>query len=119
VRIVDTDEHRLTLIFYICDICVLPDKSAGGETSVEAPWETELAAMAAVSRLGNGDDGDGALMQRPIDLVKTHGGASASLLQRRLRVGYPKAARMIDQMEEMGIIGPPEGAGRMRAVIAR
>ena len=66
-----------------------------------------------------GDDGDGALMQRAIDLVKTHGGASASLLQRRLRVGYPKAARMIDQMEEMGIIGPPEGAGRMRAVIAR
>jgi S-DNA-T family DNA segregation ATPase FtsK/SpoIIIE len=97
----------LTLIFYICDICVLPDKSADGETSIEVPWE----------RVGG--YGDGALMQRAIDLVRTHGGASASLLQRRLRVGYPKAARMIDQMEEMGIIGPPEGAGRMRAVIAR
>jgi DNA segregation ATPase FtsK/SpoIIIE-like protein len=60
--------------------------------------------MAAVSRLGNGNDGDGAL---------------ASLWQRRLRVGYLKVARIIDQMEEMGIIGPPEGAGWMRAVIAR
>ena len=94
-------------------------QSAGGEEPAEAPWETELAAMAAVSRLGNGDVNDGALMQRAIELVKTRGGASASLLQRKLRIGYPKAARMIDQMEEMGIIGPPEGAGRMRKLIAK
>ena len=38
------------------------------------------------------------------------GKASASLLQRRLRVGYARAARILDLLEEMGIIGPAEGA---------
>jgi S-DNA-T family DNA segregation ATPase FtsK/SpoIIIE len=94
-------------------------RSAAGEEPAEAPWETELAAMAEVSRLGNGDATEGALMQQAIEAVKTRGGASASLLQRRLRIGYPKAARMIDQMEAMGIIGPPEGAGRLRKLIAK
>ena len=38
------------------------------------------------------------------------GKASASLLQRRLRVGYARAARLIESMEEQGIVGPPDGA---------
>jgi len=36
--------------------------------------------------------------------------ASASLLQRRLRIGYPRAARLLDQLEEMGIVGPDKVA---------
>lgn len=43
--------------------------------------------------------------------------ASASMLQRRLRVGYPRAARLIDELEELGIVGPAVGGGREREVL--
>ncbi len=42
---------------------------------------------------------------------------SASMLQRRLRIGYPRAARLIEQLEEMGVVGPDEGPGRSRRVL--
>ena len=41
-----------------------------------------------------------------------------SLLQRRLRIGYARAARLIDEMEGQGIIGPDEGGGRARPVLS-
>jgi DNA segregation ATPase FtsK/SpoIIIE-like protein len=44
------------------------------------------------------------------ELVTKHGKASASLLQRRLRIGYARAARLIDLLEEEGIVGPVNGA---------
>jgi S-DNA-T family DNA segregation ATPase FtsK/SpoIIIE len=49
-------------------------------------------------------------------LVQQHQRASASLLQRRLRIGYSKAAQLIDLLEQQGIVGPPEG-GRSREVL--
>jgi S-DNA-T family DNA segregation ATPase FtsK/SpoIIIE len=52
------------------------------------------------------------------DLVLTTGQASASLIQRRLRVGYPRAARMIEQMETEGIVGAAGRDGR-REVLGR
>jgi S-DNA-T family DNA segregation ATPase FtsK/SpoIIIE len=51
-------------------------------------------------------------------VVISSGQASASLIQRRLRVGYPRAARMIERMEEEGIVGAPSRDGR-REVLAR
>ena len=58
------------------------------------------------------------LYERAIDLIATSGAASASLIQRRLRVGYPRAARMIEMMEEDGIVGPAAG-GKPREVLTR
>ena len=52
------------------------------------------------------------------DLVLTSGQASASLIQRRLRVGYPRAARMVERMEEEGLVSTPARDGR-REVLAR
>jgi len=43
--------------------------------------------------------------------------ASASMLQRRLRIGYPRAARLLDILEEMGVVGPSQGGGRDREVM--
>ncbi len=57
------------------------------------------------------------MLQRAISLVKKRGTASASLLQRRLRVGYPRAARLMEVMAEMDIIGPPVGGGQRRDVL--
>ncbi|MEK9194452.1 MAG: DNA translocase FtsK, partial [Patescibacteria group bacterium] len=56
----------------------------------------------------NGDDDE--ILKEAIEVVRQAKKASASLLQRRLKVGYARAARLLDIMEEKGIVGPGEGA---------
>jgi S-DNA-T family DNA segregation ATPase FtsK/SpoIIIE len=85
-----------------------------GPIEEEAPWER----MMRPEERGRGKDGgDDELLQQAIAVVRSTGSASASLLQRRLRIGHPRAARLMQTMEEMGIVGPPEAAGRTRRVI--
>ncbi len=62
----------------------------------------------------NGEDD---LLQRAIDVVRVQKKASISLLQRQLRIGYTRAARLIDQMEEKGIVGPATNDSRWREVL--
>ena len=75
----------------------------------EPPWEKLLQEPA--------ESGDDALIEEAISLVRETQRASASLLQRRLRIGYPRAARLLDQLEEMGIVGSSQGGGRERDVL--
>lgn len=63
---------------------------------------------------GGGDDDE--LFVEAANVVISRGKASASDLQRRLRVGYARAARLMDMLEERGVIGPPDGA-RPREVL--
>jgi DNA segregation ATPase FtsK/SpoIIIE, S-DNA-T family len=58
----------------------------------------------------DGSESDDELMNEAIEAVTAAGKASASLLQRRLRVGYARAARLLDMLEEKGIVGPADGA---------
>lgn len=58
---------------------------------------------------GEGGYEDDPLMEKALAVVREQGVASASMLQRRLRIGYNRAARLIEQMEEDGIIGPADG----------
>ena len=64
---------------------------------------------------GEDDDAD-ALFTQAVDIVRRSDKASASLLQRRLRIGYARAARILDQMEDRGIVGPADGS-RFREVL--
>jgi DNA segregation ATPase FtsK/SpoIIIE, S-DNA-T family len=73
------------------------------------PWEKLLSEP--------DEDEDEGLIEQAISLVKNSGRASASLLQRRLRIGYPRAARLLDQLEEMGVVGPSQGGGKERDVL--
>jgi S-DNA-T family DNA segregation ATPase FtsK/SpoIIIE len=57
------------------------------------------------------------LIEKAIELVRSTQRASASMLQRRLRIGYPRAARLIDELEELGVVGPSLGGGREREVL--
>jgi S-DNA-T family DNA segregation ATPase FtsK/SpoIIIE len=67
-------------------------------------------------RPGDEDDDADALLSSAIDIVRRSDKASASLLQRRLRIGYARAARILDQMEDRGIVGAADGS-RFREVL--
>ncbi len=54
-----------------------------------------------------------------MDVVLETGQASVSMLQRRLKLGYSRAARLVDQMEERGIVGPFEGSKPRQLLITR
>ena len=71
------------------------EKGGGGKTSSE-PAEAQ-------------EDGD-ELLPAAVEVVLETGQASVSMLQRRLKLGYSRAARLVDQMEERGIVGPFEGS---------
>jgi S-DNA-T family DNA segregation ATPase FtsK/SpoIIIE len=57
------------------------------------------------------------LLNDAIDTVRREGRASVSMLQRRMRIGYTRAARLVDTMEEKGIVGPPESGTGVREVL--
>ena len=59
---------------------------------------------------GGGAAGGDELYEAALEVVRRTHRASTSSLQRALRIGYTRAARLIDQMEEQGIVGPPRGA---------
>ena len=80
------------------------------DDSESPPWEGKVG-------IGDDEDEDDALIDEAIALIKTEGHASASFFQRQLRVGYPRAARLVDQLEEMGILGPSQGGGREREIL--
>jgi S-DNA-T family DNA segregation ATPase FtsK/SpoIIIE len=86
---------------------------------LEAPKEE--GSRAAANGDSNGDydgDGDDELYQDAVKLVLEFGKASTSLIQRRLRVGYGRAAHLIDLMEQDGVVGPADGP-KPREVLKR
>ena len=86
----------------------LKEKDKGGKGG------TTAAAEPAAS----GDEGD-ELLPAAVDVVLETGQASVSMLQRRLKLGYSRAARLVDQMEERGIVGPFEGSKPRQLLITR
>jgi S-DNA-T family DNA segregation ATPase FtsK/SpoIIIE len=78
--------------------------------AVHAPWDDMLTRAPAEEEA---DD----VLERAIEIVRQTGQASASMLQRRLRIGYPRAARLMDQLEEMGLVGRVQAGGRTREVL--
>jgi S-DNA-T family DNA segregation ATPase FtsK/SpoIIIE len=74
------------------------------------PWE-EMLKQEEI--LADKDD----LVMKAVAIVRDTRRCSASMLQRRLRIGYPRAARLVDELEEMGVVGPSQGGGREREVL--
>ena len=80
------------------------------EKDVKPPWEGMLSEVEA-------EGSDNVLVEQAITVLKKDQRASASMLQRKLRIGYPRAARLLDLLEEMGVVGPSMGGGRDREVL--
>jgi S-DNA-T family DNA segregation ATPase FtsK/SpoIIIE len=86
------------------------------QQTIEEPTQQPLwEEMQAEAEEANKDEDE--LLPDAIALVRQLGKASTSLLQRRFRIGYTRAARMMDVMEEERIIGPPTGTSKAREVL--
>ncbi len=87
-------------------------KSQGSEYDEKITQEIEKNSIRDNGKSKNEklDDDSDPVMKEAIKCVMETGQASTSLLQRRLRVGYARAGRLIDEMEQMGIVGPHEGS---------
>ncbi len=83
---------------------------AQSEKPETAPWDEMIEKEQVLADRDN-------LVEQAIEIVMNTQKASASMLQRRLRIGYPRAARLIDELEELGVIGPAVSGGRDREVL--
>jgi S-DNA-T family DNA segregation ATPase FtsK/SpoIIIE len=81
-----------------------------GKPSYELEIHQQLSKATANTDLESGIDEDEALIEQCIEVIRSEQKASVSLLQRRLRLGYTRAARIMDELEGRGIVGPGKGA---------
>lgn len=93
---------------YSLDVIAEIDKKAS-ESGKKQPVESEPEPVA---------DGD-EMTPAAVDVILETGQASVSMLQRRLKLGYARAARIMDEMEEKGIVGPFEGSKPRQLLITR
>jgi len=102
-----SDKEREKVIEYI-------EKRGEAQYSEEVMGEIEKAAVEKSSGSKASDDANGSdydeLLPQAVDVFFETGQASVSMLQRRLKLGYSRAARIVDQMEELGVVGPFEGS---------
>jgi len=105
-----TEEETLRLVSWLKERG-RPDYNAALISAMET--EDEGGGDAATEALAAGDD----IYERAVAVVKRERKASTSLLQRKLNLGYGRAARIIDRMEDEGIIGGDRGAGKPREVL--
>jgi S-DNA-T family DNA segregation ATPase FtsK/SpoIIIE len=91
----------------VCEFWRSQAKAVYNEKLLEAPKDENASGEPGAG--GGDDEVDDALYQDAVRVVCEAGRASTSTLQRRLRIGYGRAARLIDIMEKDGIVGPPDG----------
>ena len=94
-------------------------QSGTAQYSQEIMEHMERSASEDGGGLYDDDDEADERLDEAIDIVVQSGQASASMLQRKLKLGYARAGRMIDQMESRGIIGPSDGAKPRQVLLSR
>lgn len=81
-----------------------------GQPSYEVEIHKQLSKTTSSLDEGSGCNEDEELIQKCIEVIRSEQKASVSLMQRRLRLGYTRAARIMDELENRGIVGPSKGA---------
>ena len=85
----------------------------------ESVQEKEKGGKGASAAAADAAEEEDELLPAAVEVVLETGQASVSMLQRRLKLGYSRAARLVDQMEERGIVGPFEGSKPRQLLITR
>ncbi len=99
--------------------CFVSDKEIDRLTAfwADQDWGDEQAELFPPwTNYGAADETDD-LFDQAIELIEGRERVSTSFIQRRLHLGFPRAARLVDQLEEQGLVGPDEGGGRGREVL--
>ena len=111
------------MLAYLCELVAVPSLD-GEETQPSQSVEVEPippgAPLTQVPMWTEEEESDPDLdpiFGEAVQVVREMRRASISLLQRRLRIGYTRAARLVDQLEEKGIIGPAQSGSQPREVI--
>ena len=94
----------------VCDFWREQAKALYNLDLLKPPKDANTANAGGDGSADDGDEVDDDLYQDAVRVVCEMGRASTSTLQRRLRIGYGRAARLIDLMEKDGIVGPPDGS---------
>ncbi len=92
-------------------------KSQGRPEYLDAITADPEDAEITEDMMGMAGDGDSALYDQAVAMVARQGRASTSLVQRHLRIGYNRAARIIEEMETQGVISPPNHSGKREVLI--
>ena len=100
----------------VCDFWRDQAQAKYNEQLLEVPKDENGKAEVSEAEEAEGEEADDDLYQDAVRVVCEMGRASTSTLQRRLRIGYGRAAHLIDLMEKDGIVGPPDGT-RPREVL--
>ena len=113
-----TDEERANVVDFVKE-----GASAQYDEQVLHEIEKNAADKDKAAKGVGGPDPGGSdydeLLPAAIDVVLESGQASVSMLQRRLKLGYGRAARLVDQMEEKGVVGPFEGSKPRQLLITK
>ncbi|MBU2957361.1 DNA translocase FtsK 4TM domain-containing protein [Paracoccus sp. 1_MG-2023] len=91
-----------------------PDYKSG---VVEGPEDDKADNIDAVLGLGGGDNGDDALYDQAVAIVARDRKCSTSYIQRKLAIGYNKAARLVEQMEEQGVVSSANHVGKREVLV--
>ena len=116
-----TEEEVANVVEFIKEgACAQYDESVMHEIDRNAEEKDKAAKGVGGSDPGGGGGSDyDELLPAAIDVVLEVGQASVSMLQRRLKLGYGRAARLVDQMEEKGVVGPFEGSKPRQLLITK
>jgi S-DNA-T family DNA segregation ATPase FtsK/SpoIIIE len=115
VFVSDPEIQRL-VDFWRAQTGASPYAAAGAPVDAPLPSGVPLKQQALWEEMKKEEEGD-PLYSEAVDLVRRQGRCSVSMLQRRLRIGYTRAARLVDKMEEKGIVSEPLGATGVRDVL--
>ena len=105
-----SDKELSALVRYWKGMRLVEEPARSGEAVQQSMWD-EIEAKSEPA--AGGDE----LLPKAIAIVQEDKRASISMLQRRLRIGYSRAARLIEEMEKRGLIGPEQEGGRPREVL--
>lgn len=116
---ISEEEVQRVVDFVAKDATANYDSSVIAQIEENAKQSGKQSGPATASDSHDGDEGCDELLTQAVDVIMETGQASVSMLQRRLKLGYARAARIVDEMEERGIVGPFSGSKPRELLITK
>lgn len=113
-----SDPEIEAVVSYLKEHCEAADYDETIDAHIEELAEQKHKGDSKGEEISEGSFGDD-LTKKAIEIAAEYEGVSASMLQRRLRVGYARAARLVDELESLGVVGPADGSKPRQLLLTR